>query len=252
MMQRKQFNAGEFILKQGDRGNEAYRIISGNVEVYLQKNKEKIILSHLGPDEILGEMGMIEDKPRSANAIALEATEVEIVTPQDFNEMFLQHPDKLLPYLKSFFERLRRVTDSYSSVAPSHFVAAAPTSAIKVRLVAKTDKLRQKIARPELTVPKFPFRMGRWSDNFQADVFVSNDLLIRDEKPFQISRNHCALEKEGTRFYILDRGSAFGTRVNGKLIGGPETQVVCALKNGENEVQLGGKESPYIFQIFVE
>lgn len=251
-MQNKTFQAGEFILKQNDIGHEAYRILKGKVEVFVQMGNEKIVLGHAGPDEILGEMGMIGDKPRSASAVAMETTEVEVITPQEFNQLILSQPDKLLPYLKTFFERLRRVTDSYSSLSSQAASANNDSSISKVlRLKAKTELLRLRIPQQEVILLKFPFRIGRWAEDSQADVFVSNDLLIRDEKPFVISRNHCAIEKEGTRFYVLDRGSAFGTRVNGKVIGGEESQVVCQLEKGLNEIQLGRKESPYIFELTV-
>ncbi len=262
-MELKKFKTGEFIIKQGDVRSDAYSIVKGCVQIFHVQGKERITLGMLGAGEIFGEMGMIDDKPRSASVQAIESTEVEVVTPKDFNETILRNPDQLVPYLRSFFERLRRTNENFSALVLP-FATEAPdveeSADIAVskelepgaiRLVAGTEHLRQRVMKPDLTVRKFPFRIGRWSENFQADVFVSNDLLVRDEEPYQISRNHCAIEREGKQFYVLDRGSAFGTQVNGKEIGGVENQMIHPLRHGANEVRLGGKESPYQFQIVV-
>ena len=102
-MEHKRFSNGELIFKQGDISCDAYRILSGTVEVFLIQGGKKLILAKLGTGEIFGEMGMIEDKPRSATVQALEPTEVEILTPKTFNEMILREPGQLVPYLRSFF-----------------------------------------------------------------------------------------------------------------------------------------------------
>lgn len=259
-MEHQPFKTGELILKQGDLGCNAYRILKGQVEVFSMRAQERTVHARLGPGEIFGEMGMIEDKPRSASVVALTPTEVEVVTPKTFNEVILQEPEHLVPYLKSFFERLRRANElSTPVVLPSAIME--PTSSLSgsgfkpdpgaVQIFPNTEMARQRAIKSNLALHKFPFRIGRWSENFQADVFVSNDLLVRDEAPFQISRNHCAVEREGNRYAMLDRGSALGTVVNGRRIGGVQSEMRAPLQPGENEIQLGGEDSPYRFRIVV-
>lgn len=255
-MEQKSFKPGDTIIKQGDLGCNAYRIVSGRVEVFLARGRQNFVLGRLGPGEIFGEMGMIEDKPRSASVLAVETTVVEIVTPRDFNEVVVRDPQKLIPYLRSFFERLRRANELTffqlpSAEPPVEGGAATDSEHGTVRLTAATESLRSRVQKPEITIHKFPFRIGRWSENAQADVFVSNDLLVRDETPFQVSRNHCALEREGDHFCVLDRGSAQGTSVNGKRIGGIENQMIAPLRLGDNELILGGENSAYRFKVVV-
>ncbi len=120
-----------------------------------------------------------------------------------------------------------------------------------IELSGLTKAARQVLGNRPLVILYFPFRIGRWSENPQADVFVSNDYLIRDEPPFQVSRNHCEIEREGSRYYILDRGSTFGTVVNGRRIGGMESQMVTPLHEGENKLQLGNDKSPYQFNVLL-
>ncbi len=256
-MEQLTFKTGELIIKQGDLGCNAYRITRGQVEVFLSRSKKSFVLGRLGAGEFFGEMGMIEDKPRSASVQAVEPTDVEVITPRDFNEFILKNPDKLIPYLKSFFERLRRANELSFFQLPSSeppTESSGSSSEIDpgtVRMAAQTEELRRRIPKPEVLIHKFPYRIGRWSENVQADVFVSNDLLIRDESPYQISRNHCAIEREGDHYCVLDRGSAQGTAVNGKRIGGIENQMIAPLHSGENEVLLGGENSAYRFKVVV-
>lgn len=54
---------------------------------------------------------MVDERPRSASAQALDVTECEVLTAENFNEAVLQRPEILIPYLASFFERLRTAND---------------------------------------------------------------------------------------------------------------------------------------------
>lgn len=253
-MQQKKFNTGEVIFKQGDHSREAYRVLSGRVEISIGEGTERVVLGQVGPGEIFGEMAMIDDKPRSAGACAMKPTEVEVVSTEDFNTLVFHNPDQLVPYLKSFFERLRHTNERLSSLAihaAEHPASEDVCLPGEIHLKVVDDIARRRVTRAELCIHRFPFRIGRWSENPQADVFVSNDYLIRDEPPFQVSRNHCAIEREGSRCYILDRGSTFGTVVNGRRIGGMESLMVTPLHEGENQLQLGNDKSPYQFNVLL-
>ncbi len=251
----RKFKVGDLILKQGDLGSNAYRILKGEVEVFFTQGHERVVLGQLGPGEIFGEMGMIEDKPRSASVEALHPTEVEVVTPALFNQYILSKPDQLVPYLKSFFERLRRTNELSQSMLRAATLPPAeqvPSKVFRVRLQPTTEILRnQPSMKDDIEIRRFPYRIGRWSENCHADVFVSNDLLIHDDTLQCLSRNHCAIEREGNQFNILDRGSARGTIVNGKLIGGKESQMLARLHVGLNELQLGGADSPFYFYVHI-
>jgi CRP-like cAMP-binding protein len=258
-MERRVFQAGDLIIRQGEHGREGYRILKGRVEVFLERDGRELPIGRLEGGEIFGEMAMIDDKPRSASVRALERTEVDIINSTEFNEMILSDPRELIPFLKSFFERLRKANDSQAAGGEAAAEISRPlrktTAELKegnpIRLIAANEETRRRIIKPEIDVIKFPFRMGRWCENFQADVFLSNDLLIRDDPPFQISRNHCAIECEGNRFYVLDRGSAYGTILNQKQIGGTQSMMHSPLQPGENHLRLGGRESPYEFLVVV-
>jgi CRP-like cAMP-binding protein len=299
------FQPGQMIFREGDTTQEAYRILKGRVEISIAGDGKSVILAQLGEGDIFGEMAMVDERPRSASAQALEVTECEVLTAENFNEAVLQRPEILIPYLASFFERLRTANDrlrmemrlraqaeqrasspAASSpaaavarvvapvakaitppsiemtrvVAPAP-VATAPSAAPvapppeggyqSIVLTACNDHAMARLPESSVTIQKFPFRIGRKHDTpgKGATVFASNDLPIADEKPYQISRNHCSIEREGDHFFVRDRGSSLGTVVNDAAIGLAENSLTQDLRGGENQILLGSDDSQFQFKV---
>ena len=292
------------IFREGDTSQEAYRILKGRVEISIAGEGKSVILAQLGEGDIFGEMAMVDERPRSASAQSLDVTECEVLTAENFNEAVLQRPEILIPYLASFFERLRTANDrlrmemrlraraeqqvpvagAAAVVAPTMRVVAPATTAIappsleltrvpvavagspvavapvapppaggyqSVVLTAATDHARARLPEGTVVIQKFPYRIGRKHDALGkgATVFASNDLPIADDKPYQISRNHCSIEREGDNFFVRDRGSSVGTVVNDAPIGLAEDTLTKDLRGGDNEILLGADDSPFKFKI---
>ena len=286
------------IFREGDTTQEAYRILKGRVEISIAGDGKSVILAQLGEGDIFGEMAMVDERPRSASAQALEVTECEVLTAENFNEAVLQRPEILIPYLASFFERLRTANDrlrmemrlraqaEQRASAPAAAVArvvapvakpiappsiemtrvsapapTAPSTAPvapppeggyqSIVLTACNDHAMARLPESSVTIQKFPFRIGRKHETpgKGATVFASNDLPIADEKPYQISRNHCSIEREGDHFFVRDRGSSLGTVVNDAAIGLAENSLTQDLRGGENQILLGSDDSQFQFKV---
>ena len=299
------FQPGQMIFREGDTTQEAYRILKGRVEISIAGEGKAVILAQLGEGDIFGEMAMVDERPRSASAQALEVTECEVLTAENFNEAVLQRPEILIPYLASLFERLRTANERVrmemrlrapaeqrasvpvastsaapvarvvapltKSIAPPSLemtrvsapapVATAPSAAPvtpppeggyqSVILTACNDHARARLPETSVAIQKFPFRIGRKHDTpgKGATVFASNDLPIADDKPYQISRNHCSIEREGDNFFVRDRGSSLGTVVNEAPIGLAENSLTHDLRGGENQILLGSDDSQFQFKV---
>jgi len=305
------FQPGQVIFREGDTSQEAFRILRGRVEISILADGKPVILAQLGEGDIFGEMAMVDERPRSASAQALEVTECEVLTPDNFNELVLSRPEVLIPYMASFFERLRTANDrlrlemrlrakaeqaAVAAPTPGPIAApvprvvapvvapvappsleltrtvmptaapapgAAPTAAKpaspppppggyqSVVLQALTEHARARLPEPVVTITKFPFRIGRKHEvqGKGATVFAANDLAVADDKPYQISRNHCSIEREGDHFFVRDRGSTVGTVVNDTAIGLAEDTLTCDLRGGDNEILLGADDSPFKFKV---
>jgi len=119
----RQFSKGEALMLEGERGECAYIIESGNVEIVVQRDGQHLQIGTRGPGSMLGEMAMIDDKPRTATVRALEdCTAIEIT-----REDFAHRVESADPVLKMV---MRIVTSRYRD------------------MIARTDAMRVTAASP--------------------------------------------------------------------------------------------------------
>lgn len=93
---KKTFKPGEDLVKEGDKGDCAYIVESGNVEILVKRNGQMVQIGSRGPGSIIGEMAMIDDQPRTATVRAIDECEVLEITRNDFARRI----DRLDPVLK--------------------------------------------------------------------------------------------------------------------------------------------------------
>jgi len=85
MIPRKQFKKGDIILREGEAGDCAYVIESGNVEILVQREGQQMQVGVRGPGSLVGELALIDDKPRTATVRTLEDCEALEITREDFS-----------------------------------------------------------------------------------------------------------------------------------------------------------------------
>ncbi len=107
-MDAKSFKKGEIIIEEGSLSNDAYIIEIGSVEVSKKLPGGKVqVITTLDRNDIFGEMGLIDQLPRSATVRALEDCSISIMTPDTFNSLAKRNPKALMPILKVLAKRLR-------------------------------------------------------------------------------------------------------------------------------------------------
>lgn len=111
-MQRHSFKDGEVIFREHDPSDAAYLIIEGKVEIiHGRKHDADTTVAVLGRGEYFGEMGVIDNNPRSATARAKGETACMSVSQAEFMDMLLNRPQESIELLKVLFERLRKAND---------------------------------------------------------------------------------------------------------------------------------------------
>src|SRR6516225_11769436 len=83
----KGFPAGTPLFKDGEPGKEMYVIQSGKVRISKKVRDTEKVLAVLGPGEFFGEMSILNDKPRSANATVEEEAKLLVIDPKTFEAM---------------------------------------------------------------------------------------------------------------------------------------------------------------------
>src|ERR671932_32365 len=77
---------GAFVFRQGDAGDAMYLVEGGRVRVFVvDDDGEEVTLAELADGDFLGEMAIIEGKPRTANACVLEDARLARLSREDFH-----------------------------------------------------------------------------------------------------------------------------------------------------------------------
>jgi CRP-like cAMP-binding protein len=97
----------EVLFEEGDIADAMYIILSGEMLVY----KKKKVIARRKPSEYIGEMGLIESKPRSATIRAEEKSQLLEITEEKFQEEFAAHAESLFALLKTLSQRARTDLD---------------------------------------------------------------------------------------------------------------------------------------------
>ncbi len=102
-----EFAPGDFLLKQGDVEDSAFILDSGSVKIVMKEEGHEQVLGVAVGGEVVGELALFEDAPRSANVVAVEHVRARKVSRARLAEWMRSDPAASMPFLKAIFERLR-------------------------------------------------------------------------------------------------------------------------------------------------
>jgi CRP-like cAMP-binding protein len=247
-MAAQSFPAGHIIFEKGDLSVCAYQIESGQVEMLRGNSAEPVRVALLQKGEIFGEMGLVEERPRSMTARAVTAVSLSTMTRGEFEHRLTQEPQQCMKYLRMLFERLRTMTDSAQGLDEEE---KEDQQKYKVTIFAESTQLANVIPAGGLPIRTFPFRIGRAPEEKEKTSLNVNNLDLHDSVPYKMSREHLSIEIHGGKVVVFDRGSYLGTTVNGVKIGGHHKEGRVELRLGDNNLVLGGKGSRFRFRLVV-
>ncbi len=104
----EKFSAGDNIFRAGELGDCLFIVNYGEVELSIKDDAgQKIVLKVVCEDDLFGEISMLDNRPRSATAIALTDTELFVLDREDLLLLFQKKPDAALNMLASMGDMLR-------------------------------------------------------------------------------------------------------------------------------------------------
>ena len=115
ILQRQIYDPGDQIFKEGDEGRLAYVIEEGEVELFKTVDDHEQVLGTVGKDGIFGEMALIDNQPRMANARAIKSTTIICVTRQMFDEKVNKADPFIRGLLKILADNNRDMTSKWLS-----------------------------------------------------------------------------------------------------------------------------------------
>jgi serine/threonine protein phosphatase PrpC len=106
----REYQPGQTVIKEGDKGDELFVVLSGKVSVV----RGDATLTHLGPGEHVGEMALIRSVPRSASVVADVVTEMVAIKRSDFFEILRREHELAIKFLWQFLGVLADRLDATS------------------------------------------------------------------------------------------------------------------------------------------
>src|SRR5512139_1155976 len=115
---RRSVTRGTIIMAAGDPTDSLYIVLSGRLKVMMSdEDGKEVILSILGPGEFFGEMGLIDDAPRSASVVAIEACELLAINRRDFKKCLAENFEMAMAVMRGLVRRLREADRKIGSLA---------------------------------------------------------------------------------------------------------------------------------------
>jgi CRP-like cAMP-binding protein len=114
------YENGDVLFREGDEGDELFMIVSGKLRVTKIIDGQKRNLAVLGEGDLVGEMAIFENKPRSATVEAIGKAEVLAFNRGNFKMVFQLHPQWTIQLIESFAGRINAV---YNEIAKANYLA---------------------------------------------------------------------------------------------------------------------------------
>lgn len=274
------YRVGDALFREGDPSDFACRVLEGRVSVVKESQGSPVVLGEIAAGSIVGEMGVLEHKPRSATVRAVTEVLVEIIPADAFLPTISADPETAHTLMLRLSERVRTLSDEVARLRnaagelgavaglPVPVPADAPpvnpvterkiasyVHSARLSMGARDIGIRVK-GMPEsqtVWIDALPFRVGRTPDGWSAAMRDRATLRLPDAPPYRLSPNHFIIDRDDRLGLVVrDVGSELGTMVNGQYIGGIFAKDAMHLQFGSNTVVAGGRDSPFVFEVLVQ
>ena len=106
------------VMASGDPTDSLYIVLSGRLKVMMSDAEGKeVILSILTAGEFFGEMGLIDDAPRSASVVSIEPCELLSIAKRDFKKCLAENFEMAQAVMRGLVRRLRDADRKIGSLA---------------------------------------------------------------------------------------------------------------------------------------
>ena len=104
--ERLQYASGDELFHQGDDGDAAYVILEGQADILVDTPKGAVKVARLGKNDIIGEVAILCDVPRTATVVAQSNLETLRVSKDGFFHLVTQFPQVAIEVMSEIASRL--------------------------------------------------------------------------------------------------------------------------------------------------
>jgi CRP/FNR family transcriptional regulator, cyclic AMP receptor protein len=102
LMTRLDRPAGKVLTREGEQGSEFFIVLEGEVEV---RQGDRVVATR-GPGEYVGEIALLDRRPRTATVVATTPVSVEVLSRREFRSLLVQAPELSEQILATVAQRL--------------------------------------------------------------------------------------------------------------------------------------------------
>jgi CRP/FNR family cyclic AMP-dependent transcriptional regulator len=117
LLRNRSIRKGDLLFHKGDEGTALYIISKGLIKIAVPTRRgDEVTLAILTDGDFFGEMALLDDMPRSADATALEDTQLHVLSRADFLSFLIQNEHAVRAIIQVLSLRLRRTDDMVAEV----------------------------------------------------------------------------------------------------------------------------------------
>lgn len=117
----RDYPTGAVLFREGDTGDAMYVIQSGSVEIRRMVGDSERVLAVLPPGEFLGEMALLNHRPRSATAVVREPSRLLVIDSRTFEAMLRGRVEIAVRMIRTLASRLERANQQIELLLlPNH------------------------------------------------------------------------------------------------------------------------------------
>ncbi|MEC5289673.1 cyclic nucleotide-binding domain-containing protein [Aurantimonas sp. C2-6-R+9] len=105
------YRAGQALVRQGQPGDAAYVLVEGKAEVSVETESGDYVVATLGPGDVVGEISILCDSPRTATVTASTDVSALRVRKDSFLQLLRQFPEIAAEVMRSLAERLTHTNE---------------------------------------------------------------------------------------------------------------------------------------------
>jgi CRP-like cAMP-binding protein len=113
-----QFAPGTYVIREGERGDAAYMVVSGKLEVSKQVDGTRRVLRELGPGEVFGETAIFAASRRTASVRVVEQASLIAVNSQVMEQELLSMKPWMSAFIRTLASRFGGLEGAAAIVAP--------------------------------------------------------------------------------------------------------------------------------------
>ena len=254
------FGEGQVIFKQGEPSDRFFIIRSGQVVLTREANGTTTELGKAGPGEVVGEMGVLQNLPRSATATAKGRVWLYGMTLSDLADKRSDgqdHPGTIVSRvlaqrLRKSMEKLDQATleKLAAPLAPAPLPAknASPSPVVKVGIRMGWRSGDQVQWSEQSSQHTLPMIFGR-EPGPQGAPAGTEVVLIEENPPQRLAPVQFSLEIQNGAVVLRDDQSLHGTEVSGVSVGPSAGMTQVQLPAGTHVLVAGGEGSPYVLAL---